>query len=36
LRVEHKDDFASTIKKALDNTGVTIVEVVFAYPQKVE
>jgi len=36
LRVEHKDDFAWTIQQALNNTGVTIVEVVFAYPQKVE
>jgi len=36
LRVEKADDFAPTIQKALDNTGVTIVEVVFAYPQKIE
>jgi acetolactate synthase-1/2/3 large subunit len=36
LRVEKADDFAWTIQRALDNTGVTIVEVLFAYPQKVE
>lgn len=36
LRVEKADDFAATIQRALDNAGVTIVEVLFAYPQKVE
>lgn len=36
LRVEKKDDFVPVMQKALANTGVTIVEVLFQYPQKVE
>lgn len=36
LRVEHKDDFVGTMQQALDNRWVTIVEVLFAYSQKVE
>jgi acetolactate synthase-1/2/3 large subunit len=36
LRVEKKHDFVSVMQKALANTGVTIVEVLFQYPQKVE
>ncbi len=36
LRVSHPDEFDAVMKKSLDNKGVTIVEVVFSYPDKVQ